>query len=344
MSPYFYTIPFGLKENNKQKYMNTQPLLNAVCTVSFAFCMAIVMLSCDPEEPNQYPEINRLDSLPPDISKRVPLTDHHPPVLYDMDYEIPVPLDAAVNTSGAEDSPFITPDGNELFFFFTPDVRIPVEKQVLDQVSGVWRSQKVNGVWQLSERLWLQEPGKLSLDGAVAIYGDEMWFASAREGYTGVNMFTAKKNGINWTNWTYCGDQLMKDYQIGEVHMHGDDLYFHSARAGSKGGLDLWVTSRNGQQWTEPRNLGQVNSTGDDGFPFITDDGKELWFTRTYLGTPAIFRSLKSGESFGPPELIISQFAGEPTLDAQGNIYFVHHFFENSVMIEADIYVARKKR
>jgi hypothetical protein len=41
--------------------------------------------------------------------------------------------------------------------------------------------------------------------------------------------------------------------------------------------------------------------------------------------------------------LIISQFAGEPTLDSQGNIYFVHHFYKDGEMIEADIYIAHRK-
>jgi hypothetical protein len=41
--------------------------------------------------------------------------------------------------------------------------------------------------------------------------------------------------------------------------------------------------------------------------------------------------------------LIISQFAGEPSLDNQGNIYFTHHFFKDGVMLEADYYVAMKK-
>ena len=41
--------------------------------------------------------------------------------------------------------------------------------------------------------------------------------------------------------------------------------------------------------------------------------------------------------------LIVSQFAGEPTLDDAGNLYFVHHYFEHGQMIEADIYVAYKK-
>jgi len=93
-----------------------------------------------------------------------------------------------------------------------------------------------------------------------------------------------------------------------------------------------------------------VNSEEAESLPFVTSDGNELWFTRTYMGTPAIFRSIKSNDGWGEPELIVSQFAGEPTLDDAGNLYFTHHFYEfdeelgKNVMIEADIYVARRKR
>jgi hypothetical protein len=39
----------------------------------------------------------------------------------------------------------------------------------------------------------------------------------------------------------------------------------------------------------------------------------------------------------------VSSFAGECTMDAEGNLYFVHHYFsEDMTMIEADIYVAYK--
>jgi len=170
-----------------------------------------------------------------------------------------------------------------------------------------------------------------------------MWFASAREGYTGVNMFTATFVDGKWVNWTYCGDRLMKEIKIGEVHIYGDDLYFHSDRPGTHGGYDIWLTHRSGNNWSDPINIAAVNTPETDGWPYISSDGKELWFTRTYLGTPAIFRSVKTGNEWGPPELILSQFAGEPSLDDAGNIYFVHHFYENGVMIEADIYVAYRK-
>jgi hypothetical protein len=62
------------------------------------------------------------------------------------------------------------------------------------------------------------------------------------------------------------------------------------------------------------------------------------------MGTPAVYRSIKLNDVWQEPQLIISQFAGEPTLDNEGNLYFVHHFFNNaSEMVEADIYVAYKK-
>lgn len=305
-----------------------------VLALMFAF-------SCETALPT-YPDVDRADKIPADIYKRGPETDLHPPVLHSAEFLFPVPLTAGVSTAGAEDSPFILPDGNTLYFFFTPDVRVPPQSQLLDEVTGVWVSQKVDGVWNEAQRVWLQDPGKLALDGAVAIQDGEMWFASAREGYTGVNMFTAQAVNGKWSNWTYSGDRLMQEIQIGEVHLWGDDLYFHSARTGTMGSTDIWKTTRNGGTWSDPVNIAEVNSTGDDGYPYISQDGNEMWFTRTYLGTPAVYRSFKAGKGWSTPELIVSQFAGEPTLDNAGNLYFVHHYYENNVMIEADIYVAYK--
>lgn len=136
----------------------------------------------------------------------------------------------------------------------------------------------------------------------------------------------------------------MKEIQIGEVHIFGDELYFHSARTGGHGGLDIWKTTRSGKTWSDPVNIDEVNYQFDDILPFISPDGNELWFTRFYNGTPEIYRSKKFGNVWSTPELIVSQFAGEPTLDAAGNLYFVHHFYENGQMIEADIYFAKSGR
>jgi len=70
-----------------------------------------------------------------------------------------------------------------------------------------------------------------------------------------------------------------------------------------------------------------------------------LWFLRTYRGAPAIFRSKRGTDgNWSKPELIVSSFAGEPSLDSEGNLYFTHHYFRDGKMLEADIYFAKRKR
>ncbi len=278
------------------------------------------------------------------MAKRGPETDEYPPLLHTDEFEDPTPLPYPVNTAGAEDSPFVLPDGQTLYFFFTPDVRVPPEQQVLDQVTGIWVTHRQDGKWSRPERVWLQDPGKLALDGAVCVQGDEMWFASTREGFVGLNVFTARWRDGRWRDWTYVGDRLMKEIQIEEVHLHGDDLYFHSTRPGGLGQYDIWVTTRTGSSWSDPVNLQGVNSPGAETQPFVTSDGTWLWFTRQYQGSPAIYRSQRVDGQWTEPERVVSQFAGEPSLDDGGNLYFVHHCYENGVMVEADIYVARKRR
>ena len=90
-----------------------------------------------------------------------------------------------------------------------------------------------------------------------------------------------------------------------------------------------------------------INTGLDEGWHYITPNGSELWFSRWsakgYLG-PALFRSFNVNGQWSVPEEIISNFAGDPGLDAEGNIYYTHHYFTQDMqMIEADIYVAYRK-
>ncbi len=288
----------------------------------------------------------RAGSIPAHIVKITPATDVYPPQLHSDEWEAPVPLPAAINTAGAEDSPFVTPDGSTFYFFFTPDPDVPPQKQLLDGVTGVWVSHQKDGAWQPAVRVVLQESGKLALDGAPCLCGDTMWFCSAREGFTGVNLFTARWKDGRWQNWQYVGDRLMQDFQMGEMHVTADGaaIYYHSPRPGGKGQYDIWVTRKVGGEWQEPENVAAVNSEETDGWPFVSQDGRELWFLRTYKGSPAVFRSKSAdGRRWRAPEMILSQFAAEPSLDAKGNLYFAHHYFKDGKMLEADLYVARKK-
>jgi hypothetical protein len=295
------------------------------------FFLLILITSCS--QPMEI--IDRNTKIPTDIVKMTPEIDLHPPILHSDEFEQPVPL-AVINTAGGEDSPFVYND--ELYFFFTPDVRIPAEKQVTDGVTGIYLSKNVNGAWQEPERVALQKRGKLSLDGCQFVNDNLMYFCTAREGYTGLHWFSAERKDDGWTNWKL--SDFNPEYNVGELHIYEDELYFHGD---DNGNLDIWISKKVNNQWQLPQNLEIVNTPENEGWPYISPDGQELWFLRTYLGTPALFRSFRIEQGWTEPEMIISQFAGEPTLDNNGNLYFVHHYYKDSVMLEADIYVAYKR-
>jgi hypothetical protein len=130
-------------------------------------------------------------------------------------------------------------------------------------------------------------------------------------------------------------------YEVGELHISqdGTQLFFHSSRAGSQGGLDIWLSEKVDGIWQPPLNLERVNSQYDEGWPALNPQEDELWITKNY----GIWRSIKVDGIWQEPEEIVSTLAGEATIDRAGNVYFTHHYFENDMMIEADIYVIYRK-
>ncbi len=292
----------------------------------------------------------RLAAIPEGAVKVTPAQEQVPPVLHSSNWRQPQPLEGPVNSAGAEDSPFITPDGAEFYFFFTPDLDIPVEKQFYDLTTGIWacRRDPASGKWSDPGRVVLG--ARTSLDGCQVVDGDTFWFGSVRTGNVGdIDIYLASRRDGLWTDIRNAGRVLNRDYDIGEFHVAdgGATIYFDSDRPGGQGSRDIWVTRRRGDGWTEPENLGPGINTADfEGQPFLTPDGKELWFTgldRDGYGGSAVFRSLLGEDgAWGPAEVVVSGFAGEPCLDGQGNLYFVHHLWRGGKIVEADIYVAER--
>ena len=327
-----------------------------VVVVLVATLLAITILTHQPDttetvpdipvnpKPEPDPVITRESKLPDDLVKQTPESDISPPVMHSSLWEDPVPLKGDVNTVGGEDSAFIMPDGETLYFFFTPDVRKPAEQQILDEVTGIWVARRQGDEWGDVERVKLIDKG-ISLDGAQFVNEEEIWFASVRLGnYNEIDYYIADIVDGEYVNMRNA-EELNTEIQIGELHLTSDrqTLYFHSYREGGKGDMDIWKIEREGDGWSEPVNVENVNSDVLDGYPYVSEDMTELWLTRWHMGTPAIFRSIKNGDEWSEPQLIVSTFAGESTLDNDGNLLFTHHFYKDAVMVEADIYIAYRK-
>ena len=326
-----------MRSDYEGRVLKALPLLLALMTL-LAACTAETSVSTPPPLAP-----DRESKIPVGQVKMTPELDLLPPILHSDEYEQPVPLPYPINTAGAEDSGFITPDGNTFYVWFTPDPKIPAEGQLDDEVTGIYMSRKIDGVWQTPMRVILQDTDKQSLDGCEFVQGNTMWFCSARTGYTGLHWFTATYASGTWGNWQNA--DFEPGYEIGELHISADGkmLHFHSPRPGGQGQFDIWVSEWENGAWQPPQNISTVNSPDNEGWPSLTQDGNELWFTRFYQGSPAIFRSKRIGGEWQEAELIVSQFAGESSIDNAGNIYFTHHYYQDGIMLEADIYVAYKK-
>lgn len=323
----------------------------ALALIAAVFAILPLAGGCHKPVPPLTTNGDRLAAIPSDVRKGTPANDPWPPVMRDPTYSAPVPVPAPISTAGAEDSPYVTWDGSELYFFFANDVRDPAEIQIRNPVNGLWSSSWRDGTWSEPQHVVLA--GGQAMDGCQVVHGNLMWFASVRQGNLGeVDVYTAERRGAAWTNWRNAGKQLNQDLDIGEFHLMPDRsaLYYDLTREGGFGGRDIWVSTLDGGKWSEPVNLGpSVNGPGDETRPFVTNDGRELYFTGDSafgLPGPAVFRSIKQPDGqWGKAEEIVSCFAGEPCVDQAGNLYFVHHYFSADLktMIEADLYIARRK-
>jgi len=293
--------------------------------------------------------LSRADSIPQNAVKQDVTTDSHPPVLEPAFAELfhePVPLEGPITTAGAEDSPFVTAAGDELFFFFTPDASVPAEKQLVDRVTGLYRSEWDGSGWAEPRRVVLSTWDAPSLDGCGTVAGDALWFCTARAGVErSIDIYVAHRDGDRFVDWGTAGARVNLELMTGELHLGGDLLTWHTDLLDGTGGIDLWQSEWVDGGWSDPIELEELNSADTDGWPWVSDDGREIWFTRASTGAPEIWRALKVDGHWQAPEKVVAPFAGEPTFDAEGNLLFTHHFWDDATnqMLEADIYIARKR-
>ena len=65
------------------------------------------------------------------------------------------------------------------------------------------------------------------------------------------------------------------------ISYDGKTLFFFASFEGGKGDMDIYYSTWNGADWSEPKTLGEtVNTKAYEGFPSVSADGKSLYFIR----------------------------------------------------------------
>jgi len=125
----------------------------------------------------------------------------------------------------------------------------------------------------------------------------------------------------------------------------GDSLFFCSDRPGSFGGLDIWLSIRQGETWSEPINLGDsVNSEMDEESPHYASAINTLFFDRLEQRINyhfALYKSAYLGDSVWQtgerlPEIInpIDYGGYGPSYDeTNSDLYFNLGYFGHDICV-----------
>lgn len=126
-------------------------------------------------------------------------------------------------------------------------------------------------------------------DGNRAYLTRSSLHGSNRRGFDQYNNTRLKVSVMEWmgNRWVEGEELPFNDDAYSTCHpaltASGDTLVFSSDRPGGYGGMDLWMSIREGHAWTEPHNLGQeINTAGNEVFPTLHPDGS-LYFSSDLL-------------------------------------------------------------
>jgi outer membrane protein OmpA-like peptidoglycan-associated protein/YHS domain-containing protein len=147
-------------------------------------------------------------------------------------------------------------------------------------------------------------PITVSADGNTAYFSSESFKEKVSEKdkkanakFSQVYLFKATKDGSKWGNITPLPFNA-KTYSTGNPSLSrdGKTLYFSSNMPGSIGGVDIWKVAVNADgSYGTPENLGRnVNTEGEENFPYISDDNTILYFAssgRQGLGGLDVFQA-----------------------------------------------------
>jgi peptidoglycan-associated lipoprotein len=105
----------------------------------------------------------------------------------------------------------------------------------------------------------------------------------------GCKIYTSSRSGRNWSRPKPVKFENDTTHVIGHPSISGNELtiYFASERNGGFGGKDIWMAKRanKNEAFGRPQNLGSnVNTAGDEVFPFIRNDSTIYFSSNGHIG------------------------------------------------------------
>lgn len=224
------------------------------------------------------------------VKERIASVQRAEKQINDPVFIIEEPLGENINDRFAQNYPVVSGDGNSLVY--------SSELQFYD---AVYYSRKVDGQWTAPINLIpMLRVDDLIYPTALNYDGTELYLYRSDQ-YDG-NLYVSFLEDSTWSEPLPLNDNINTKYWESHASLSrdGQTLYFTSNRPGGYGELDIYKAKRLGKtEWGIPENLGgRINSRHNDDSPFISQDGKRLYFTslgHNTMGGYDVFYALQDG-------------------------------------------------
>ncbi len=260
-----------------------------------------------------------------------------------------------VNSPYDDHSPLITVKNNMLIF--TSRRPTPKTTKLKDgqYPEKIFYSKKTDGEWSKAKLLHMFYK-KYEHESAASVSADGSELYIFHNDLEGKSIYVSYFDGKTWEKPEKLPYPINSSADETHASLSADKstLFFTSNREGGYGGMDIYMTKRNGNGvWGKPKNLGpNINTELDEDTPILHLDGKTLYFSsegHNSMGRMDVFYSVMEPDSSWtepvnmgfPINTPDDDFFFVPTLN-KSEAYYASSRFEDNYG-GADIYNVRFK-
>ncbi len=180
----------------------------------------------------------------------------------------------------------------------------------------LWYSNKEGNNWGVAKNFG-SPINSASNEGtaSLSVDGETMYFMrcdqmSEYKGASGCKLMVATKKFGKWQDPVELPSNVNTgNSQNPKILADGNTLLFSSDQFGGKGGLDLYMTRKLGDKWSDPAPMNFINSPQDDQFVSIPSKGRY------------IYTSMKDSRSFEIVQVLIpEEFQPKKVMRVQGSV------------------------
>jgi len=155
--------------------------------------------------------------------------------------------------------------------------------------TDIWETQRLTTGWSEPVRLGdAINTDAYEFHPQVVANGDLYFAAIGRsDSYGDADLYVSKFQNGTYSPAENLGPRINSSAAEWDAYVNplNEYLIFKSNRPGGYGGMDMYISLREGDVWSMPRNLGTViNTSDDDDSGDVTPDGRYLIFARSKPG------------------------------------------------------------